>query len=452
VFGIIVLIVVNLAIGYALALYRYQPNRLPIRWEWLPGSWTPQPATTLGAMGIASQIAAPPASAPEVIPATTPNVPVIAPVPSPALNAIPAAAPAQVEAASPPSMTEPPLGDENTSEPPTAASISETDNEAVENAVMEFKSQLNRYCSQLGALDEKIREQSAAPQEAEVKACVEQFQELNSQYLEEQEKSVELLRTHETGTAAELARPCLEAAQQHSATLAAASAELTNVAALADAAARCREFLLTSGRVAQANRALNEEIDRTLDRVIQSESSAEAPPDTGDKLENAIREFVMIQASPGGKFSVALVEIDQLAGFNKRYGRGVSDRILSAVVQTFVALTPRSTVAKDPERQQFLFFQADTSARDTTIDVETVRQRIEAATFQHGDASLQATLSCSVAEATYDEEPALIVQRLQEMLLEAQRYGRNRTFFQEGEQSAPAIPPKVTVENRIIEI
>jgi hypothetical protein len=36
VFGIIVLIVVNLFIGYALALYRYQPDRLPIPWDWLP--------------------------------------------------------------------------------------------------------------------------------------------------------------------------------------------------------------------------------------------------------------------------------------------------------------------------------------------------------------------------------------------------------------------------------
>ena len=147
-----------------------------------------------------------------------------------------------------------------------------------------------------------------------------------------------------------------------------------------------------------------------------------------------------------------LVEIDQLAGFNKRYGRGVTNRILNAVVQTFVAQTPRSTVAKDKERQQFLFFQAETSARETTNDVEMVRQRIEAATFQHGDSSLKATLSCSVAEANYDEEPAQIVHRLQEMLREAQRYGRNRTFFQEGEQSAPAIPPNVAVESRVIEI
>jgi diguanylate cyclase (GGDEF)-like protein len=451
VFGIIVLIVVNLAIGYALALYRYQPSRLPIRWDWLPSSWMPQPATSLGAMGVASPIAVPAASAPEVIPATIPNVPVIAPE-SPPPKIIPTVAPVVTEAAPAAASIDAPIGDANPSDEAPPQPISEAENEAVENAVMAFKSQLNRYCSQIGALDEKMREQSAAPQDAEVKACVEQFQELSSQYLEEQEKSVELLRTHATGNAAELARPCLEAAQQHSATVAATSAELTNVAALADAAAACREFLLGSGRVAQANKALNEEIDRTLDRVIQSETPADATPDSGDKLENAIREFVMIQASPGGKFSVALVEIDQLAGFNKRYGRGVSDRILSAVVQTFVALTPRSTVAKDPERQQFLFFQADTSARDTTKDVETVRQRIEAATFQHSDASLQATLSCSVAEATYEEEPAVIVQRLQEMLREAQRYGRNRTFFQEGEQSAPAIPPKVTVENRIIEI
>ena len=53
-----------------------------------------------------------------------------------------------------------------------------------------------------------------------MKACVEQFQELNSQYLEEQEKSVELLRRTRTGTAAELAKPCLEPHEQHSATVA----------------------------------------------------------------------------------------------------------------------------------------------------------------------------------------------------------------------------------------
>ena len=109
-----------------------------------------------------------------------------------------------------------------------------------------------------------MREQSAAPQEAQVKSCVEQFQELSSLYLEQQEKSVELLRTHAAGPAAELARPCLKAAQQHSAAVAATSAELTNVASLVDAAAACREFLLTTGRLAEANQALNSEIDRTL--------------------------------------------------------------------------------------------------------------------------------------------------------------------------------------------
>src|SRR5262249_14103268 len=129
-----------------------------------------------------------------------------------------------------------------------------------------------------------------------------------------------------------------------------------------------------------------------------------------------------------------------------------SDRILSTVVQSFVALTPRSTLAKDQQRQQFLYFQAETSVRDTTKDVETVRQRIEATTFQYGDTAIQATLSCSVADETFEEEPSQIVLQLQEMLREAQRYGRNRTFFQDGKQSAPAIPPKVTVEPRVIEI
>ena len=463
--GLIFLIVLNLAIGYALALYRYQPDRLAIPWDWLPRRFAPRALVAGGAIGMDSSTALHTGNATTSPPAS----PIVKPSPAPdrrrsAANCRTSACgetePENVAAQTPPPDPPSPLTADHA---PAEALDPEAEKEAVESAVMAFKSELTKYCSQLGALDEKMRGQSAAPQEAQVKSCVAQFQELSSRYLEQQEKSVETLLSHASGPAADLAKPCLEAAQQHSAAVAATTAELSNVGGLADAAAACREFLLTSGRVAEANQTLHQEIDRTLDRIIESEKptpddSADAPsesqskPTAAETLENAIREFVLIQSSPGGKFSVALVEIDQLAPLNKRYGRGVTNRILNAVVQTFVAQTPRSTVAKDKERQQFLFFQAETSARETTNDVELVRKRIEAATFQHGDTPIKATLSCSVAEAKYDEEPPQVVQRLQEMLREAQRYGRNRTFFQEGEQSAPAIPPNVAVESRVIEI
>ena len=69
-FGIFILIVVNLAIGYAVALYRYQPDRLPIPWEWLPRRFAPRVLVAGGAMGMDSSTAlhtgnattAPPAS------------------------------------------------------------------------------------------------------------------------------------------------------------------------------------------------------------------------------------------------------------------------------------------------------------------------------------------------------------------------------------------------------
>ncbi len=465
VIGLVFLIVLNLAIGYALALYRYQPDRLAIPWEWLPRRFAPRALVAGGAIGMDSSTAlhtgnattAPPPS-PIVKPAQAPIATEVPPIVEPA----PAEKPKLENVA-----TQTPPPDPPSPQPPAIAATEaldpEAEKEAVESAVMAFKSELTKYCSQLGALDEKMRGQSTAPQEAQVKSCVAQFQELSSRYLEQQEKSVETLLSHASGPAADLAKPCLEAAQQHSAAVAATTAELSNVGGLVDAAAACREFLLTSGRLAEANQTLHQELDRTLDRIIESEkptpddsadstSESQSKPTAAETLENAIREFVLIQSSPGGKFSVALVEIDQLAPLNKRYGRGVTDRILSAVVQTFVAQTPRSTVAKDKERQQFLFFQAEASAREITNDVELARKRIEAATFQHGDTPIKATLSCSVAEAKYDEEPPQVVQRLQEMLREAQRYGKNRTFFQEGEQSAPVIPPNVAVESRVIEI
>ena len=169
-------------------------------------------------------------------------------------------------------------------------------------------------------------------------------------------------------------------------------------------------------------------------------------------MERAVAEFIRIQVNFSEKFSVALVEVDQLNIINTRHSQIVGNRIFEAIKSTFVALTPRSTLSTDEEHQRILYFQGDASSRETTSGVEQVRQRIDAATFQHGSVPLHVTLTSGVAEALCSEEPAKIVARLQDILREARRYGENRTFFQEGKHSSPAIPPSVAVEKRVIEV
>jgi diguanylate cyclase (GGDEF)-like protein len=343
------------------------------------------------------------------------------------------------------------------------------ESQAVESMLLAFKDDLDGYRYELGTLNEQVRKHEADPNTGDVQVYAQQFDKLSNQYLQQQEQRLQSLRENSEATVQMLAEPCLAAAHQHTAAIETARESVSGTGELADAAAACRQFLLATGRLAEANQSFQQELDRTLNcaqsvSAVAADSptplapvddpagatTTEAPSTV--TLERAIAEFISLQASDAGKFSVALVEIDQLETINQQQGRAVSGRILKAIEQTFVSVAPRSTLASDPQRQQLLYFQVEMSAREATHSVEQVRQRIAGAIFQHNNSRLTVTLSCGVAEATGQEQPKSIIERLQEMLREAQRYGRNGTFFQEGQHSAPASPPNMSVESRVIEV
>jgi GGDEF domain-containing protein len=227
--------------------------------------------------------------------------------------------------------------------------------------------------------------------------------------------------------------------------------------------------LQSTSRLAEASQAFDQQLDEARMQIsTRSKSDADAStsedhdsqqpaaraaPTSAEGLVSAVAEFIGDLPSPATKFAVALVSVDQLAKINGKQGRAVSDRIVQAVAQSFTALSPLHTVSTELQRQQILFFQAERSARDATQEVELVRQRIAAAKFMHAGKPLVVTLTCGVAEATGVETPAAIVERLQETLADAVRYGTNRTFFQDGEQTSPAITPTNNkIESRVIEL
>jgi diguanylate cyclase len=124
-------------------------------------------------------------------------------------------------------------------------------------------------------------------------------------------------------------------------------------------------------------------------------------------------------------------------------------RAIGSIVTT--ELAAGQTAAK-PSGETYLLLMPDTSPREAVRFVERSRQQIDATRFRHGNKKFHLTVSCSVAESDRIEDAAALVARLEAMLAEAKRYGRNRTFFQEGDIPAPAVPPALSIEPQVIDL
>ena len=55
-----------------------------------------------------------------------------------------------------------------------------------------------------------------------------------------------------------------------------------------------------------------------------------------------------------------------------------------------------------------------------------------------------------MTEALRRDDAAVVADRLEAMLHEAKRYGRNRTFIQDGPHPVPAVLPSLALEPRTI--
>ena len=90
----------------------------------------------------------------------------------------------------------------------------------------------------------------------------------------------------------------------------------------------------------------------------------------------------------------------------------------------------------------------DSDLRATTNAVERLRQIVELACFVYKNSEIRITVSCGVTEAVGEDTPDSVMARAEATLMEAKRYGRNRTFIHEGKYPTPVVPPKFPIEQR----
>jgi diguanylate cyclase len=494
VLGIVILILLNLAIGYVLALYQYRPDLLPF--DWLKPGAAAAMVGMLSSPSEAGAVSIPSALNPHLEQATydaiesagttrqiesalaeaQPTQP-IADVDPRHGESVAALAP-PLAAELPTSRSAAPADPESiVADSPNVAFIEDPSLEdqfraeqaAARDVLTAFQSDLNEYQSQITALDDQVRNHASNDDPLAVQNYIQRFDQISDHYLQRQQSHLSSVDEQAKSLEAQPdpIQPCRTAAFEHAAAIDATRDNLAAAAMLADAAAACKAFLLATHRVADSSRALDTQLTQTIDRVANNTPNADrvqrrpatSASDAGKtpqippaNLVEFLANFLATNRPSSGKFCVALVEIDQITKIHNTHGRALCDRIISAVDQTFSSSIPDLVTSLDGLQQQLLCLLPDATVQEFTGQVEQVRLRIDATDFSHNRGAIKISISCGITQDDCRSTPDQLLTHLRELLRQAQRYGRNCSFVQDGAQSAPASSPQVEVETRRIEV
>jgi diguanylate cyclase (GGDEF)-like protein len=243
--------------------------------------------------------------------------------------------------------------------------------------------------------------------------------------------------------------------------LLATTAELSDVASqlkddlvsvMADAE---KQFAAELENAAKSVEAI-ETVDDAADQLVGMEAifDSERPLDrltglaTREWAEDALDQLQWSLASDELVF-VALLDLDHADKLNAEHGKSTGDRIIGRIGKLAQQSISTTHAAARFSGQQYLLLMPGESDDSATRIVEQFRKEIEATKFKTGDKSIRLTVSGAVAEVSRELERETVVSRLEEAIAEAKRYGRNRTFWHDGTSPVPTIAADLAVAPRV---
>ena len=366
--------------------------------------------------------------------------------------------------AEPAALGEPAAINESEASPVSAADAAqghEADVEAwaITAALEGLKAELSRYRGEITTLDARLRDCSLAPDAPLIRSCAEDLRKANTLYLEQHEAHRDRFAPEAVGNpAASAVRELAGAADRQAAVVAAAQVELSDLAVETDLLVQCRQMLDETRQISETSDELQATIGNALRAIAPgaaiSSASEKLAANAAERREFAGRIADWWQAQPArdGKPSVAMIDPDDLGRANEQYGRVAINRALPILDRIINRNLPQGQTAARGTGPSYLLLLPDCSPREAVALVERCRQEIDATEFQHGDAAFRLTVSCAVGQTDYAEDAAALVARLEAMLNEAKRYGRNRTFFQDGSYPSPAVPPALAIEGQTVRL
>lgn len=153
--------------------------------------------------------------------------------------------------------------------------------------------------------------------------------------------------------------------------------------------------------------------------------------------------------------SCVLLDLDRFALVNERWGEEIGDRIADAFEDLLADQVRQGRGFDRVARvsgQTYLLFLGDTAYRNASSGAERIRQTIEAASFRVAAENVELTACCGVVEIGKDEQIPEFLARLNACVAEAKKAGRNRTFLDDGSGPQATETPQFQVLSDVIEI
>jgi diguanylate cyclase (GGDEF)-like protein len=459
VFFILCVAILNLGLGYGLALYLHGyggslpwPSGFDFPWRLKFLSFGKDPDEEIDET---APVARPPEGEQRPLPSVEAATARVAPADD---SQPPVSLTAELPTAN---VAQRPSSPESGSTPAPVADLTvEVDDRAIAAAIEGLKIELGRYRGEITTLDARLRDCSIAPDEPTVRSCAEKLRKANHHYLEQQESHRGRLSADAPNDEASSSavRGVLEAADRQAAIVASVQTELAAFDPEANLLAECEKMLGETRHISQTTDELYTAIGAALAAIAPKSldmlSAAEPAAIVAARREFVARIEDWWRANPAAsqRLSLAMIDPDHLGRLNEQHGRRSIDQALDNVERIVARDLKPGQQAIRPSGQSHLLFLPGIAPREAVNVVERCRQEIDATRFRHGDQEFRITVSCAVAEAQRGDDAGAVVARLEAMLNEAKRYGRNRTFFQEGNFPAPAVPPAMSIERRVVQL
>lgn len=330
-----------------------------------------------------------------------------------------------------------------------------------EETLQAYHSQLESFCEELAALDDRLRKKlpEKTPElRAHLDSVVECSQKQN-EACHEVEQSLRGMITAETID--EKRGEAIIAAIQEERQEAAQTVEaFEHLDPEMDPGTQCDMVLDRTAKLLDANHSLRDDV---CDMI-----SATQTPDTEESTNSNVDPLTEIMSRSALDFALAehwkkdphrariasltVIDLDHFAKFNRNYGPSVGNRVLRALAQLIASESPSDCHVARFAGQRFALLAIDRDLKQAVSDAERLRQTIETVQLEYGETDLEVTVSCGVVAATQDDTQETLYTRAIESVQEAKRYGRNRTFVHEGEYPTPVVPPNFTLNEKHVTV
>jgi diguanylate cyclase (GGDEF)-like protein len=327
-----------------------------------------------------------------------------------------------------------------------------------------FKLDVARYRAELEEIDYDIRQCAASPSPERLRRCVARLALVNEPWLMCQREAGVNLQTLQDkappfgGLAKRLDYVLMLQAAQIETT----AGNLRRLGPAPDPKACCGPLLTEVAKLIELCHLLRDRIQESLVAVLRHEDrlSALSPGALTDSLtrlynrfamQHALDEWQRQSAAKKQLASLGIVDVDGLRQVNEAHGPLVGDRLIGAVAQIIQDLTRRSRSVDRVFRfngGSISLLMPDADPQQGATALERVRQAVEGFTFELSHRQVPVRVTCAAIELVGNEAIDALLVRLLATLRAAKTAGRNRTLLDAGQGTVPAQAAPLDIPSR----